>query len=149
MSVLRDAIIPRAWGWPPGGVGIGGAGLASLHCRLLTSWAAPRHLSNTRRHASASNLQPLRCAEKLNPEAEADTEGRQKPSFWRVFNSTVSAGGSAKLPRSWQLSLGAVDASTLAAYINFRRSLLASNWRLTAKPTYSLTYRSASAYQTS
>ena len=56
MSVVLRAIVQRAWGWPPGGVGIGGAGFASLHCRLLAngrsslgaaSWRPPPFTSFT------------------------------------------------------------------------------------------------------
>ena len=66
-------------------------------------------------------------------------------TFHRAFISEVPAGASIIARETGTLSFGAVDADALATYVRGRRGQLASNWRLTAKPNYSLTYRSATA----
>ena len=73
--------------------------------------------------------------------------GKQMLTFRKVFISEVPAGASISARETGRLSFGPVDAYALATYVRGRRSRLASNWRLTAKPIYSLNYYSAKAYQ--
>ena len=89
MSVVRDALVQRAWGCPPGGVAIGGAGLASLHCRLLASWAVVPES----RVLAASPLTTFTAFRWAVCEKCVRGAPRPQPTFFRTSSDEAGEGG--------------------------------------------------------